>query len=175
MGTCRIDGEVTPIDAAPDSHPIEMPIDAAIDSAPPLPCTIDGLTCPGATPTVFMCGTTCVAKCQSAQTFASAESFCAGWQGHLAKVPDDATNACIAPHVGQASWLGLTQAANQPTPGDGWTWTDTSPLTYTRWAAGKPDDGGGGENNAENCAHIEPGGVWDDESCGNQRFFYCSR
>jgi len=175
MGTCRLDGEVMHPDAASvDSHPIQMDIDAAPD-APPLPCDTTGLTCAGGTATTFMCGSVCIAKCTSTQSFANAQNACSGWQGRLAEIPDAATETCINAHVASSSWIGLTQAASQPTPADGWTWNNTTPLTYTHWASGKPDDGGGGESNDENCAHIEQGGAWDDENCSNGRVFFCQR
>jgi hypothetical protein len=69
----------------------------------------------------------------------------------------------------------LTDPQPSATPGANWTWNNTTPVVYTNWVSGKPDDGGGGENGSEQCAHIETGGIWDDEACNNGRPFFCSR
>jgi len=43
-------------------------------------------------------------------------------------------------------WLGASQAAGVPEPGDGWTWVIAEPFSYTNWGIGQPDDDGLGED-----------------------------
>ena len=165
---CQID-DTMPHDA-PGDTPVDMPIDA-----PPLPCTTAGLTC-GTGPTTFMCGATCFAKCGATVTQPAAQTRCQGWSGHLAEIFDATTNACVASHVGTASWIGLTQALTGMTPAADWSWNNTIPLSYTNWAAGKPDDADGNENHQEQCGNINPNGTWDDTECNAVALpFFCSR
>jgi hypothetical protein len=170
-GVCR-HGSFDEPDAAivHDSAPVDTAIDAA-----PRPCTTDGLTC-NTTAVAFMCGTTCFAKCGQGVVQATAETACEAWSGRLAEVPDATTNTCLAAHAGTDSWFGLTQSPAATTPDAGWTWNGVDPVTFISWAAGKPDDAGGGENGAEQCAAIASNGTWDDMSCSAFAFpFTCSR
>jgi Lectin C-type domain len=171
-GFCRLAGDEP--DAAP---PADVSADAAVDTAVDavvLPCTLDGLTCSGAQ--VFMCGSSCFAKCGANVTAGAARNACEAWSGRLAEIPDAATNACVAAKVAQFAWVGLTQASTATTPDAGWSWNNATPLTYTNWRAGKPDDAGGGENGQEQCALIFNDGTWDDTGCGAIATpFICSR
>jgi hypothetical protein len=75
-----------------------------------------------------------------------------------------------------ASWIGLTQSNLATSPSTGWTWNGTTPLVYTNWLSGKPDDADNNENGEEQCASIRPnGGTWDDDGCGGSLDFFCER
>jgi Lectin C-type domain len=164
-GFCRLAD-----DHEPDATPApDVSADAAVDTAVDavmLPCTVDGLTCNGATPHVFMCGSSCFASCGMGVVAATARNVCAAWSGRLAEIHDAATDACVAAKIGQFAWVGLTQASTATTPDADWSWNNTTPLTYTNWRAGKPDDAGGGENGQEQCALMFNDGTWDDTGCG---------
>jgi hypothetical protein len=178
-GTCRHDrgGEIDAAivrDAQPDS-----PADAAIDAVT-LPCTLDGLTCNpgpfGSQPQVFMCGSACFATCGQGVIAATARNACQAWSGRLAEVHDAATNACITAKVNQSTWFGLSQSSTATTTAAGWTWNGLDAVTYMNWHVGKPDDGGGGEKGAEQCAAIAADGTWDDMSCTSLAMpFVCGR
>jgi hypothetical protein len=168
-GFCRLAENIEPdATAAPDAPP-DAPPDSAIDAVV-LPCTLDGLTCNpgvlGAPPQVVMCGSQCFTTCGANVNATTARNACDAWSGRLAEIHDAATDACLAPKVAQYAWIGLTQAATATTPAAGWTWNSTTPLTYTNWRAGKPDDGGGGEKGSEQCGALFADGTWDDMSCG---------
>jgi hypothetical protein len=169
-------------DAAVDAPPVmpDAAPDAAIDAPPPpidamlLPCNATGLTC-GGTATTFMCGGNCWASCTANVPRETARAACAGWTGALAEINDSIEQGCAAPKVTVAGWIGLLQSPGSATPATGWTWNGTTPLTFTNWIAGKPDDAGNGENGAEQCATIRPGGGWDDDTCSGALDFFCER
>jgi hypothetical protein len=167
MGTCQLD---VSRDAAVQ---IDAPApDAAID-APMLPCDLTGFTC-GTGAEVFMCGTQCFARCNALLTNAAASTRCQGWSGKLAEIPDAATNACVTAKIAALSWIGLTQSATATTPAAGWSWNNATPVTFTSWHAGQPDDADGVESHQEQCGTVATDGTWDDQACGfNGLAFVC--
>jgi hypothetical protein len=169
MGTCQID---VPRDATVE---VDAPMpDTSID-ATVLPCDVAGFTC-GVGAKVFMCGTTCFARCNAQVTNAVAQTRCAAWSGKLAELADATTNACVTAQIAAISWIGLAQSAGAATPAEGWTWNGTTPVTFTSWAAARPDDAGGGENGQEQCGALSTNGTWDDDPCGFQGLaFVCQR
>ncbi|XP_071088691.1 uncharacterized protein [Haliotis cracherodii] len=50
-----------------------------------------------------------------------------------------------------------------------WVWTNCSPLTYTNWDAGQPQDNDG------HCVLTFPSGFWHDVQCGEVMPFICER
>jgi len=172
MGTCQID---VPRDGAVEVDAPVMPDAPPID-ATVLPCDLAGFTC-GVGAEVFMCGTTCFARCNALVTNSGAQPRCAAWSGKLAELPDATTNTCVTAKIAALSWIGLTQSASAATPADGWTWNGTTPVTFTSWHVGKPDDGGGGvEHGREQCGVLLTDGTWDDDACAfNGLAFVCQR
>jgi hypothetical protein len=62
-------------------------------------------------------------------------------------------------------WFGLYE----PKEGQ-WTWSDGSPLKFTHWTKGEPNNDGG----AENCAEWRLGtGSWNDAPCDEDRPYIC--
>ena len=167
MGTCQLD---VPRDAAGE---LDAPLPDAPTDATVVPCDLAGFTC-GVGAQVFMCGTTCFARCNALVTRTTAQTRCQAWSGWLAEITDVATNACVTAKIAGQTWIGLAQSAGAATPDAGWTWNGTTPVAFTNWAAGKPDDAGGGENGQEQCGHIATDGTWDDDICGlNGIAFVC--
>ena len=69
--------------------------------------------------------------------------------GHLVKIESQAENDYIAGLLGasRTAWIG----ANDRTQEGNWVWHDGTPLTYTNWASGEPNnwnDGDPGEDDA---------------------------
>lgn len=63
----------------------------------------------------------------------------------LASVRDATEENClesIVPIQG-FTWIGLVQAAGAAMPADDWTWLDGTPLGYTHWFSGEPNDSEG--------------------------------
>lgn len=67
---------------------------------------------------------------------------------------------------GPSWWIGFTDAASEGS----WGWSDGSPVTYTNWSDGEPNNGHGGEcvaTSEEDCAMIKwSGSAWNDYPCG---------
>jgi hypothetical protein len=178
LGQCSL-GEAPEVDASPPVMPDASP-DAPVDAPPPpidamrLPCNATGLSCSG-TATTFTCGGNCWVMCTANVPRETARAGCAGWMGVPGEINDAIEEGCVTPHVSAAAWIGLVQSATATRPGDGWTWNGTTPVTYTNWLAGKPDDGDNRESGAEQCASIRTNGTWDDDACNTPLDFLCER
>lgn len=171
LGSCSLHA-VPAIDAR--SAQMDAPIDGApIDAMRP-PCTTAGLGCSG-TATMFTCGGNCWVRCTGNAPRETARAACAGWMGALGEIDDATEQGCVAGHVAAATWIGLIQSATATTPAAGWTWNGTTPVVYTTWATGKPDDADNQENGAEQCGSIRIDGTWDDDNCGGSLNFLCER
>jgi len=173
LGSCSA-REAPAVDASPPAP------DAAIDALPPidamrLACSTAGLACGGGTATMFMCGGNCWVRCTANVTRNTAKTACTNWMGALGQIDDATEQSCVTAHVTASSWIGLLQNDMATTPGMGWTWNATTPLVFTNWSAGKPDDADNNENREEQCADIRMGGTWDDDFCSSPLDFFCER
>ena len=147
-----------PTDAASDATPIAT-FDAAPDApadAPPIPC-VEGQA---RIETASGCFAAFTAV---ALTRVDARAACAAHGMHLAYVKsaaDEATIATLANGTNVA--IGLDDLAVEGT----FVWEDGSPLVYTDWHTGEPNNGGG--TYQEDCAiyaGARVGGQWDDRPC----------
>ena len=158
--------------------PIDAAIDAAIDARPDaavLPCATTGLSC-GGTATTFACGGHCWVKCTANVGFVQASQACAGWMGALGAVDDATEQSCVESRVSDNIWIGLRQDDAATAPAQGWNWnTPATPVVYTHWQSGVPDDADDRENRSEQCAKMQSDGTWDDISCGTALDFLCER
>ena len=50
-------------------------------------------------------------------------------------------------------------------------WSDGTPVEYTNWEPGEPNDSGGTEECVE--AFLNPGRAWNDLDCGSPRHWIC--
>ncbi len=101
----------------------------------------------------------------TARTAAEATSYL-GRTGRLATINSQEENDflvnSVMPLTGQGFWLGATQTGGGYEPSDGWGWTTGEPWSYTNWAAGEPNNSGGGH---EDFLEIYPSGgfgKWND-------------
>ena len=66
-----------------------------------------------------------------------------------------------------AIWIGLFRRHD----GSSWAWSDGTPVDYTNWRDGEPNDSGGGED----CVLLVPRdeGKWNDGACSDTLGFLC--
>ena len=62
-------------------------------------------------------------------------------------------------------WIGL----NILDKDKGYQWTDGSPVSFTNWNTGQPDN----VNNIENCVEIRSTQTWYDHSCYLSKGWMC--
>ncbi len=104
---------------------------------------------------------------EEAEVQAEGMSFL-GVQGHLATYTDLAEDQWAHQSVGAAlgnAWIGLRQDHLDPNyvePGGGWGWIDGTPLSYTHWGLGEPND----TFAEDHCGHLGSG-EWNDFQSGN--------
>lgn len=98
-----------------------------------------------------------------ARDHAAATSF-AGCSGHLATINFAAENNFLIQSFGTGTlarkWLGASQPPLVTSPTANWSWVTDEVFSFTGWAAGEPNDGGGLEQYLE-WSHTGAG--WNDE------------
>ena len=88
----------------------------------------------------------------------------------LASVHSAAQNALLVTAVAGNNkvWIGGTDAASE----GAWVWSPSNtPLSYTNWNAGEPNNAYGGQD----CMQIYSSGKWDDDKCMNQQKYVCQQ
>jgi len=103
---------------------------------------------------------------------ANAACLAAGLQ--LASVHSAAQNALLlTAAAGNAVWIGGTDAASEHT----WVWSPSNtPLSYTNWYSGEPNNAYGGEDCLEfnyRGSDMEASGKWNDWGCFGKRKYVC--
>ncbi len=98
----------------------------------------------------------------------AAQSFAQTYGSNLISIQSAAENACILTDLnrlgytsGEVIWIGFNDEAVEGS----FVWYDQSPIVYTNWAPGEPNNSGN-----EDCTQIYPGGsnpgTWNDLKCG---------
>src|SRR4051812_22619047 len=150
-------GPETSADAKPT--PRDTGTSVAADAAP------DAATCVGGDARTLDASGNCLLLFTTPKTFASATTACAGLPGgHLVKITSAAQNTVIANLVApHDAFIGATDAVTEGT----YLWADGTPLVYTHFRLGEPNNGNG--NGPENCLVIEGSKLvpdtWDDRPC----------
>ncbi len=119
----------------------------------------------------------CVSDCsiyflnQQSLSGSDAQAFAQNLGANLVSIQSQAENDCIVSSlvnlglnsVSDVIWIGFNDEATEGT----FVWYDQSPITYTNWATGEPNNSGGNED----CTQIYPDGGWNDLPCttGNAR------
>ncbi len=65
-------------------------------------------------------------------------------------------------------WIGLN-VLNKTSGSGSFQWSDNSPVSFTNWNTGQPDN----FNNVEECAEMGSTGLWSDTNCYVIRGFIC--
>lgn len=93
---------------------------------------------------------------------AAAQQFAESLGANLISVQSAAENTCISTALvnngfGGIIWIGFTDENSE----GNFYWYDGSPVIYTNWNAGEPNNDGGNED----CTQIFPNGLWNDLPC----------
>ena len=90
--------------------------------------------------------------------------------GHLAHISNQAENNYVDNIISTLSptrgWIGLQQNCNSGSfsePAGGWEWTDGTPVTYTNWDAGEPNNYFG-SSDPEDYVEMDVNGQWNDHT-----------
>src|SRR5690606_32247992 len=106
----------------------------------------------------------CLVFVATPATYLDAKAACAAMDAHLAYLKTAAVDMVAEELVGTTdTWIGLTDRAVEGT----FVWDDGTPLSFTNWHAGEPNDGGD-DPIAEDCVIIAGARVgkgWDDRPC----------
>ena len=115
----------------------------------------------------------CISECSmyflnpQSMTGSNAQAFAEGLGANLVSIQSQAENDCILNALNALGetgtiWIGLNDEDVEGT----FVWYDQSPVNYTNWAPGEPNNSGGNEN----CVQIYPTGsspgMWNDLNCG---------
>src|SRR5690554_3861010 len=116
---------------------------------------------------------TCVSECSmyflntQSMSGSEAQDYAESLGANLVSIQSQAENDCLLAGLntlGQTGtiWIGLNDEDVEGT----FVWYDQSPVTYTNWAPGEPNNSGGNED----CVQIYPTGsspgMWNDLNCG---------
>ena len=107
--------------------------------------------------------------CHQATTWAMACTICEQSARHLVTIDSDSENstlwALLGTSLGADTWIGFNDLTTEGT----WQWVDGSPVSYTQWHSGEPNDSGG-----EDCAELyKTYGDWNDLPCTSSLAFIC--
>lgn len=146
-----------PVDAGgPDGDPQD---DAGADAP------IDARPCAGGTMAQVAPDGSCLVFVATPKTYAQAKADCAAMTAHLAYLENAALDTFAESFVGTVNtWIGASDVAIEGT----FVWDDGTPLAFTNWHAGEPNNGGPDATYQEDCAIIageRVGKQWDDRPC----------
>lgn len=111
--------------------------------------------------------TNCLSPCSMyfynplSQTGNDAQAWAQNYGANLISVQSASENSCIVTELNNNGfsgviWIGFNDGANEGIH----VWYDQSPVIYTNWSGGEPNNSGN-----EDCVQIYPNGMWNDLSC----------
>jgi len=106
-------------------------------------------------------------------SWSDANAACRAAGMELASVHSAEENdALLATVASNTVWIGGSDSAYKGT----WVWSPSgTPLSYTNWASGQPDNSGG----TQDCLafnyqlYVTNSGKWDDQSCTGTKKYVC--
>ncbi len=114
--------------------------------------------------------------CTTATDWTSAQNSCDSY-GYALVTFDSAdeglwVESVVYSYTDNYWWVGHTDAASEGS----WVWADGSPVTYTNWSSGEPNNSHGREcydSSEEDCAMIKwSGASWNDYPCECTKPYY---
>jgi hypothetical protein len=149
-----------PDDAAIDAE--ERRPDAAVVVDAGIDAPIDARACVEGDARMIGPDGSCLILLRARQSFAAAQTTCLGLGAHLAILKTAEIDNVAETLVGNLdTFIGLS---DQITEGQ-FVWVDGTPLVFSNWEAGEPNNGG---SNGEDCAIIAGARAekkWDDRPC----------
>ncbi len=130
----------------------------------------DDPLCPQCTTVPSASGGT-LAYCFQNRTYLDAEADCVAQGGHLVSIHDQATQDEVQAGtwalVPGDWWIGADDLDQEGT----FEWTDGTPLDFTAWSDGEPNNWA----EIEHCAHLWgwAGGPWNDLDCNASIYYVC--
>lgn len=111
--------------------------------------------------------TNCLSPCSMyfynplSQTGNDAQTWAQNYGANLISVQSASENSCIVTELNNSGfsgiiWIGFNDGANEGSH----VWYDQSPVIYTNWSGGEPNNSGN-----EDCVQIYPNGMWNDLGC----------
>lgn len=154
----RVEDNSTPTDGGPSPDVTEL-LDSGIDTPDaPRPCT-------GGDAAMQAADGSCIVLFNAPLSFAAADAACIAFGARLAILDSaerDATAKVLAGATGTL-FIGLTDQNAEGT----FTWVDGTPLVFTNFAAGEPNNANG--TFEEDCGMYSGArAAWDDRPCSNQ-------
>ena len=107
-------------------------------------------------------------RCSEQKSWSDAQAQCEALGGNLASIRSADENETVEAGLANTAWIGFNDFAEE----DSFEWIDGSPVTYTNWNGGEPNDYGQGEDCTEIIAAVGSG-VWNDSNCNTQREVIC--
>jgi hypothetical protein len=112
--------------------------------------------------------------CTSVAPWTTAQSTCWSYDYHMLSIADAAedtwVNAVADTYSTLKWWMGFNDRASEGT----WVWEDGSPVTYTNWYPGEPNDVAFNEDCGQlNRFHSAGSNGWNDEPCTSAFRFIC--
>jgi hypothetical protein len=143
----------------------DQPLDAPTIDGPPADAPPDARACAGGDAHMVGPHGECLVMFTTLATYVAAKAACAAMNAHLAYLKDAELDAAAEAFVGSANtFIGLTDL---PTEGQ-FVWDDGTPLSFSNWHTGEPNNGGSGATYEEDCVIIagaRVGAQWDDRPC----------
>ncbi|MES2394660.1 MAG: PKD domain-containing protein [Bacteroidota bacterium] len=113
--------------------------------------------------------TSCLSSCSMyfynplSQTGSAAQAWAQNYGAGLISMQSATENACIISELntngfGGTIWIGFNDEANEGS----FVWYDQSPVIYTHWNGGEPNNSGN-----EDCTQIYADGYWNDLPCNS--------
>jgi hypothetical protein len=142
-------------------------VDATVDGTAVVP--VDAMpaapACTGGDAHMTDSSGNCFILFKTAKTFSAAKAACTAINAHLAKIENATQNGLVATlGTGYDMFLGATDAVTEGT----FLWPDATPLTFTMFHLGEPNNGGSG-GYQEDCLVMAglrtPPDTWDDRPC----------
>ncbi|XP_015776212.1 PREDICTED: uncharacterized protein LOC107354273 [Acropora digitifera] len=119
-------------------------------------------------------GSSCYLFSDVRKKWVDAKTTCRQLGGTLLKIDDANEQHFISWKLAKfwkTNWIGLTDSSVEGR----YRWEgDNSPVNYTNWARGQPDDYGG----VEDCISVYGGGstgLWNDDYCDSEHYYICEK